>query len=96
MKKRSLIVRIVAIVLCALMVLGIVAGAISAFASEAAPATGSTSQKIPIIIGILAVLLVTACIVMPKFKKKPVSKTAPPQNVVENVPKDEPENEIKG
>lgn len=99
MKKRSLVIRIVAIVLCVLMVLGIVAGAISAFAAEAAPATGSTSQAVPIAVGVIAVLLITICIVMPMFKKKtPVepTKNDNPQNIVDNVSKDEPENEIKG
>lgn len=78
MKKRSMIVRVVAIVLCALMVLGIVAGAITAFAAEPSavlPATGSTSQKVPVILGICGAVLVVACIVLPRLVKKPKAKS---------------------
>lgn len=78
MKKRSMIVRIVAIVMCVLMVLGIVAGAITAFAAEpsaALPSTGSSSQKVPIILGVCGAVLVIACIVLPRLVKKPQSKS---------------------
>ena len=97
MKRRTLIVRIVAIVLCALMVLGIVGGAISIFAADGCcPAqTGSSSQAIPIVLGVLAALLVVACVVIPKLKKTPVPSPEQPQNVVPEQQKNEAENEIK-
>ena len=69
--KRSLIIRIVAIALCALLVLGIVTAALSAFAAGSIePALGSRDMKQPIILAAAAGALVVVCIVVPKIAKK--------------------------
>lgn len=69
--RRSLIVRIVAIVLCALLVLGIATAALSAFAADLTqPLTGSRDMKQPIILAAVAAVLILACIVVPKIAKK--------------------------
>ncbi len=71
------IIRIIAIVMAALMALGVLGGAISAFAADAdalsqpIPATGQNSAMLPIIIAVISFLAVILCVVMsPKKKKK--------------------------
>lgn len=74
--KRNLIVRIVAIVLCAIMVLGIVTVAFTAFAADpalvaASPETGSNDATVWIIIAVVvALMMIAACLIIPKAKKK--------------------------
>lgn len=69
--KRSLIVRIVAIALCALLVLGIATAALSAFAADLAqPMTGSRDMKQPIILAVVAVVLIAVCVIVPRLVKK--------------------------
>lgn len=75
MNKRNLFVRITAIFLCALMVLGVVTVALYAFAAEptaavAAPDTGSESMTWVIIAVVAAVAVIIGCLVAPKMKKK--------------------------
>ena len=71
-KKRTLIIRIVSIVLAALMLLSV--GTVlfqTAFAADGVPATGSDPQsKLPIFILIGAVILVAVCVLLPTLKKK--------------------------
>ena len=67
-KKRSLIVRIIAIVMCALMILGVVSAAISAIAYDGTPVTGSNDNIIWF--GIAAVIAVAVIIVLAATKKK--------------------------
>lgn len=80
MKKRKLITRIIAIVLCALLVLGIVTVAIYAFAASpeaalAAPETGS-NDKIAIfgVVAAVAVIAAVVCIVTSSRTKKKAPK----------------------
>ena len=71
MKRHNLFVRIVAILLCAIMVLGVVTAAISAFAADGTvPDTGSNDMTWVIIAAALAVVVIVGCIVLPKFLKK--------------------------
>ena len=76
MQKRSLFVRITAIVLCAIMVLGVVTAALYAFAADdavlfAAPAqTGSPNTTWVIIAVVGALAVVVGCAFIPKMKKK--------------------------
>ncbi len=72
MQKRNLFVRITAIVLCAIMVLGVVTAALYAFAADAAaPAnTGSPDNTWVIIAVVAALFVVVACAVVPKLNKK--------------------------
>lgn len=76
MQKRSLFVRITAIVLCAIMVLGVVTAALYAFAADdavlfAAPAqTGSPNNTWVIIAVVVALAVVVGCAFIPKMKKK--------------------------
>ena len=76
MHKRNLFVRITAIVLCGIMLLGVVAAAFYAFAAEdavlyAAPAqTGSPNNTWAIVAVVAAILVVVACVVVPKLGKK--------------------------
>lgn len=75
MKKRNLFVRITAIVLCAIMVLSVFAVALNAFAAEAtvtavAADTGSPDNTWIIVAVVAAVLVVAACIVVPKVSNK--------------------------
>ncbi len=74
MKKNNLIVRIVAIVLCAIMVLGVVTAAFSAFAlspdSAPAPDTGSAPMVWVIVAVVAAVAVIAGCLVIPKVNKK--------------------------
>lgn len=71
-KKKSLIVRIVAIVLAALMILSV--GTVlfqTVFAADGIPVTGSDpNSKLPIFILIGAVVLIGICVVLPTMKKK--------------------------
>ena len=72
MQKRNLFVRITAIVLCGIMLLGVVTAALYAFAADgsAPAATGSPNNTWAIIAVVVAVLVVVACIVVPKISKK--------------------------
>ena len=75
MKGRNLFVRIVALVLCAIMVLGVVTAALYAFATEdvmliASPDTGSPKMMWVFIAGVAAVAVIAGCLVLPKFMKK--------------------------
>lgn len=76
MQKRNLFVRITAIVLCAIMLLGVVTAAFYAFAAEdavlfAAPAqTGSPNNTWVIIAVVVALVVVIGCAVVPKLTKK--------------------------
>ena len=71
-KKKSLIVRIVAIVLAALMLLSV--GTVlfqTVFAAYGVPVTGSDpNSNLPIFILIGAVVLIGICVVLPTMKKK--------------------------
>ena len=70
--KRSLIIRIVAIAMCALLVLGIVTAALSAFAAgPMEPVTGSRDMKQPIILAVAAAVLLAACVIVPKLATTP-------------------------
>ncbi len=69
--KRVWIIRIVAIVLAALMILSVGAVLIQTFALDAVPVTGSGEHsKLPIFILIGAVVLIAVCVVVPSFVKK--------------------------
>lgn len=74
MNKRNLFVRITAIILCAIMVLGVFSAALSALAYDVdavpSPVTGSPDNTLPILIAVIAILAVVACIVVPRIKKK--------------------------
>lgn len=75
MHKRNLFVRITAIVLCAIMVLGVVTAALYAFAAEPAAQaanvdTGSPDNTWVIVAVVAAILVVAACIVVPRVGKK--------------------------
>lgn len=74
MRKRNMFVRITAIILCALMILGVFSAAIYAFAADVSatpsPATGSPDNTWLIIVAVLAILAIVACVVVPKLKKK--------------------------
>ena len=69
MKDRSLFVRIVAIILCALMVGGALTAAISAFAADvnlaASPDTGSRNN-----VWVIVAAVIVLCLLLPKFTKK--------------------------
>lgn len=68
MKKKSLVVRIIAIVLCALMILGVVSAAISAFAYDGVPATGSNDNIIWFAVA-LGIATVVICVLAATKKK---------------------------
>ncbi len=76
MQKRNLFVRITAIVLCAIMLLGVVTAAFYAFAAEEAvlfeapAATGSPNNTWVIIAVVVALVVVIGCAVVPKLTKK--------------------------
>ncbi len=75
MNKRNLFVRITAIVLCAIMILSVVTVALYAFAAEptataVAAETGSADNTWIIVAVVAAILVVAACIVVPKLAKK--------------------------
>lgn len=76
MKNRNLFIRIVAIVLCALMILGVLTCVISIYAAEpaASAATGSNTHMIWVILaGILAVAVAAACILTSRGKSEKTS-----------------------
>ena len=75
--KRNIFIRVMAIVLVAILVLGVVAVGISALAAEdgvllaaPSPETGSRSNILVIVAIIVAVLLIVICMILPKLKKK--------------------------
>ena len=69
--RRVWIIRIVAIVLAALMILSVGAVLIQTFALDIVPATGdSETSKLPIFILVGAVALIAVCVVVPTFIKK--------------------------
>ncbi len=74
MKKRNIFIRITAIILCAIMVLGVFSAAIYAFAADVStapiPTTGSPDNTWLILIAVVAILVIVACVVIPKIKKK--------------------------
>lgn len=76
MNRRNIFVRVVAIILCAVMLLGVVTAALYAFAADAEtvvaalPDTGSTSMVWVIVAAIAAVAVIAACMIVPKIKKK--------------------------
>lgn len=75
MHKRNLFIRITAIVLCAIMILSVVTAALYVFAAEptataAVVETGSADNTWVIIAVVAAVLVVAACIVVPRLSKK--------------------------
>jgi hypothetical protein len=75
MQKRNLFIRIVAIALCAIMILSVVSAALYVFAADvstvASPDTGSPDGTTTVIavVAAVAVLIVVACLVIPKLKK---------------------------
>ena len=70
--KRALIIRIVAIIMAVLMVLGIATMLFqTVFASDGAPVTGSSAaSKLPIFILVGAVAVIAAVMLIPALKKK--------------------------
>ncbi len=70
------VIRVVAIVLAALMFLGVFGAAISAFALENTqavypnPATGQPTSLVPIIIGVLALAAAIVCVILSKKSRK--------------------------
>ncbi len=73
MRKRSMIVRIVAIVLAAIMIISVAAAAFTVFAAgQEVPVTGQqeSNTKWLVILIVLAVLAIVACVVLPMAKKK--------------------------
>lgn len=76
MKGHNIFVRIVALVLCAIMILGVVTAALAAFAAEpesavllASPDTGSQSMVWVIVAVVAALAVIIGCLVVPKMKK---------------------------
>jgi hypothetical protein len=73
MKGRNLFVRIVAIILCAVMILSVVTAALYAFAADVSavpsPATGSANMTWVIVAVVAAVAVIACCLVIPKAKK---------------------------
>ncbi|MBQ2848287.1 MAG: hypothetical protein IJE74_08545 [Clostridia bacterium] len=70
--KRNIVVRIVAIILCVIMILGVATAALTAFAADAgvpAPDTGSQPMVWVIIAVVAAVAVIAGCIIIPKTKK---------------------------
>ena len=73
MKGRNLFIRITALVLCAIMIIGVVTVAFYAFAAEptaAVPDTGSENMTWVIVAVVAAVAVIIGCLVDPKIKKK--------------------------
>ena len=72
--KRNLIIRIVAIFLCALMVLSVVTAALYAFAAEStapafSPETGSSDAVVWVIVAIaIAVIAISVCLISQRKK----------------------------
>ena len=75
------IIRIVAIVMAALMLLGVFGAAITAFATDgivnnaSIPVTGQRSTVIPIVLGIIALISVIICVVKSKKTDKGSSES---------------------
>lgn len=73
MKGRNIFIRIMALILCAVMLLGVVTAALYAFAAEpaavSAPATGSENMTWVIVAVVAAVAVIIGCLVVPKIKK---------------------------
>lgn len=70
--KRNIVVRIVAIVLCVIMILGVATAALTAFAAEAGapvPDTGSQPMVWVIVAVVAAVAVIAGCLIIPKAKK---------------------------
>ncbi len=74
MKGRNIFIRIMALILCAVMILGVVTAALYAFAAEpaavASPETGSADMTWVIVAVVAAVAVIIGCLVAPKIKKK--------------------------
>lgn len=77
MKGRNIFVRVVAIVLCVIMVLGVATAALYAFAAEEqavliapSPDTGSRPMIWVTIAVIVAIVVIVGCIVLPRVIKK--------------------------
>ncbi len=77
MKQRKLIVRIIALVMALLMCISVFAIILQIFARAAdtttmaaIAATGGQTSKLPVFLGLAAVLVVIVCIVVPKLIKK--------------------------
>ncbi|MCR5484173.1 MAG: hypothetical protein K6F09_01145 [Clostridiales bacterium] len=70
--KRSLAVRIIAIIMAVLMLLGILTMIITNVFAAELPPTGSShsTTTIPILIAVGAAVLITLCVALPKLKKK--------------------------
>lgn len=68
MHKRNIIIRIIAIILCAIMILGIVAVALNVFAADTVPSTGSSNTYIWFIVAGCAAI--AAIIVLAATQKK--------------------------
>ena len=72
------VIRIIAIVMAVLMLLGVFGVAITAFAADenvmltsAIPATGQKSSKVPIIVAVISLLVAIICVILtPKKKAK--------------------------
>jgi hypothetical protein len=72
MKGRNIFVRIVAIILCAVMILSVVTAALYAFAAEAtvpSPETGSANMTWVVVAVVAAIAVIAGCLVIPKIKK---------------------------
>ncbi len=75
MDKRNIVVRIIAILLCVIMVLGVGTAALTAFAAEeiavtSMPDTGSPEMVWVIVAVVAAVAVIAGCLVIPKVTKK--------------------------
>lgn len=74
------LIRVVAIVMAALMLLGVFGAAISAFALENTqsipnnPATGQPSSMVPVIVGLVAFVAAIICVVISKKGKKHIDE----------------------
>lgn len=70
------VIRVIAIVMASLMLLGVFGAAISAFAADeifsvnTIPATGQPSSKVPFIIGGIALVAAIICVILSKKSKK--------------------------
>ena len=68
------VIRVVAIVMAVLMLLGVFGAAISAFATDglvvSLPETGQSSSFIPFTVGVAALIAAVICVVMSKKSKK--------------------------
>ncbi len=84
------VIRVVAVIMAALMLLGVFGAAISAFALENMPsvphnpATGQPSSFVPIVIGVVAFIAAIICVILSKKGKR---------NVIENPDSDYIEEE---